>query len=577
MSRTFDRVPELDPRNRDYPIMALIEQREPRARGWSLKTQLDQGSEGACLPAGTLVRMADGSHRPIEEIRLLDEVITAEGRTGTVEQMMVRWHDDGLFAIRLRGLASVRMTAEHPVLTQRGYVPANELKIGDYAAVTRHQINQRSQVHTGQWVSRRTPSRALQVGSRRYQDRFGGVTTCEVATTIPEVLELTEPLGRLFGLYLAEGCLTEERVVWTFGRHECDTLVAETIGLVGDLLGAEARLQVRGNGTHNVVLYGKRWRELFGGLFGTGAGIKSLGALATGPESFLRGILGGWIAGDGYRRRHSAQAVTVSRRLAYDMHGVGQALGLRPTLRHSVGVATGNVRSRRDRYDLEIAEGEGQNVPEQDANATWRKVVSITEEPWLGSVYNLHVSDDNSYVADGLGVHNCVGFAWSHELAAIPKNALRFVSAPPDDYARQIYRRAQQLDPWEGESYEGTSVLAGAKAVMEQGHMAEYRWAFGLNEVLLAISYAGPVVLGLNWYGGMMDTNSVGYIHPTGSVMGGHAIVAIAVHTATQRVVLQNSWGSGWGTNGRCFLTWDELGFLLHSEDGECCVPVGRR
>lgn len=164
----------------------------------------------------------------------------------------------------------------------------------------------------------------------------------------------------------------------------------------------------------------------------------------------------------------------------------------------------------------------------------------------------------------------CVGFAWSHELAAVPRKI-----SVTDETARQVYYRAQQLDPWEGENYEGTSVLAGAKTVQEQGHMTEYRWAFTLNEVLLALAYQGPVVFGLNWYYGMMDTNTEGYIHPTGTVMGGHAIVGIAIHTATKRIVLQNSWGGNWGNKGRCYLSWDHLDQLLQ-DDGECCVPVGR-
>ena len=79
----------------------------------------------------------------------------------------------------------------------------------------------------------------------------------------------------------------------------------------------------------------------------------------------------------------------------------------------------------------------------------------------------------------------------------------------------------------------------------------------------------------LAWYRGMMDTNDAGYIHPTGEVMGGHAIIAIAVHTATKRIVLQNSWGPNWGNAGRCYLAWDDFERLL-SESGECCVPVGR-
>lgn len=165
----------------------------------------------------------------------------------------------------------------------------------------------------------------------------------------------------------------------------------------------------------------------------------------------------------------------------------------------------------------------------------------------------------------------CVGFAWAHELAAIPRKV-----AVTDEDARNIYLRAQQLDVWPGEDYEGTSVLGGAKAVLEAGHMMEYRWAFGLNEMLLALSYEGPVVLGVNWHTDMFDPDADGYIHPTGDVAGGHAIVAIAVHTASKRVVLQNSWGPYWGRSGRCYITWDELGQLL-AHQGECCVPAGRR
>lgn len=43
---------------------------------------LDQGSLGSCFPPGTLVRMSDGSERPIEDVRLLERVLTAEGGSG---------------------------------------------------------------------------------------------------------------------------------------------------------------------------------------------------------------------------------------------------------------------------------------------------------------------------------------------------------------------------------------------------------------------------------------------------------------------------------------------------------------
>jgi len=164
----------------------------------------------------------------------------------------------------------------------------------------------------------------------------------------------------------------------------------------------------------------------------------------------------------------------------------------------------------------------------------------------------------------------CVGFAWCHEAAAVP--VVRTVNTL---LAYHVYREAKTLDPWPGEGYEGTSVLAGAKAMQRRGYLQEYRWAFGLDDALTAISRHGPAVLGLNWYEGMFDTDETGRISPTGRLSGGHAILATGVNVAAQTVTLHNSWGLSWGRAGKAKISWDDLDRLLH-EDGEVCVPVVR-
>lgn len=165
----------------------------------------------------------------------------------------------------------------------------------------------------------------------------------------------------------------------------------------------------------------------------------------------------------------------------------------------------------------------------------------------------------------------CVGFSWSHELAARPK-VIRDIT---DDTARSVYRRAQQIDEWPGENYEGTSVLAGAKAVLESGHIKEYRWAFGLDDLILAVGYQGPAVIGVNWYSEMFEPDEKGYIHVGGSLMGGHAIVCHGVNIKGRYFKLHNSWGQDWGVNGECKISFDDMARLL-SEYGEACVPVVR-
>lgn len=185
----------------------------------------------------------------------------------------------------------------------------------------------------------------------------------------------------------------------------------------------------------------------------------------------------------------------------------------------------------------------------------------------------------------------CVGFSWSHELAADP------VRVKTDNAkALAIYKSAQTLDEWPGEDYSGTSVLAGAKAVqaMKSGDkalMPEYRWAFNVDDLVLAIGNHGPAVIGINWYRGMFKADAKGFIAPTGEIAGGHAILVrgvTIVWTAgadkdsvsgidrdKSYFTLRNSWGKSWGINGDCYITVNNMASLL-TAGGDACVPVRR-
>jgi hypothetical protein len=164
----------------------------------------------------------------------------------------------------------------------------------------------------------------------------------------------------------------------------------------------------------------------------------------------------------------------------------------------------------------------------------------------------------------------CVGFAWAHEVSARPLELRQETSD-----ALWFYREAQKVDEWPGENYSGTSVLAGAKVVQREGFLTEYRWAFGLQDLVLALGYKGPAVLGIPWYEGMYEPDPKGIIRPTGRVAGGHAILANGVNVKRELVRLHNSWGPDYGLGGSAFISFGDLERLLH-EDGEACIPVVR-
>jgi hypothetical protein len=173
----------------------------------------------------------------------------------------------------------------------------------------------------------------------------------------------------------------------------------------------------------------------------------------------------------------------------------------------------------------------------------------------------------------------CVGAAMTHELIARPS----VVSGVDMAFAReQVYWEAQKADPWDGGAYpgaspfyEGTSVLAGIKRLRQLGYINEYRWCFGLEDLVLAVGYKGPAILGIAWYEGMFAPWACGHIHVSGQQMGGHAILCKGVSVKNRTFTLHNSWGAAWGDGGDCRITWDEMDRLLH-ENGEAVIPLSR-
>jgi intein/homing endonuclease len=472
----------------------------------------DQGAEGACLTAGTLIEMADGSHRPIEDVRLLERVRTAEGHEGVVLQTHVRFHADGLVRMRLRGLGEFRATPEHPVLTRSGYVPVGELRLGDEVRLPGVLSGEQREIRTAEWLSER--EQRVRVSGARWAGVAGRGAVSATIAAAPERIELTPTFGRIVGLWLAEGTTTANKLVWSFGGHERDTLAAELMELLVAELRCQPRLQVRGNGSLAVVVYGKHWRMLFERMFSRGPYEKTLpGALASGPPDFLRAVFDGWMAGDGHRRRERWHGVTVSKPLAFSMYRIAQGLGMAPTLRFSPGRPNAAAATRRGRWDLEFGDGQQAVV---DEGGAWRKVTALEHEEWAGHVFNLHVDGDNSYAADGVAVHNCVGFGISRLATHLNKKLYD---------GRWLYHEAQKIDSRPGENYVGTTVRAGLDILRKRGHrvmgpdgvaarpdinegIIANRWAQNIEDVLRVLGYAG-----LDYVDIMNSWGRAGYPH----------------------------------------------------------------
>jgi hypothetical protein len=167
-----------------------------------------------------------------------------------------------------------------------------------------------------------------------------------------------------------------------------------------------------------------------------------------------------------------------------------------------------------------------------------------------------------------------VGFGWSAELAVHPVSLN--VST---QFARNVYLGAREIDRQAGYNFpEGATVLAGAKYAQAQGWISEYRWAFGIDDVIDTLVGKGPIVLGVNWYDGMYATERDGRVRINGPLMGGHCILATGYwpnHPVWGGNWIQwvNSWGPMYGIRGVGYIRDTDLARLLQ-EDGEACVAT---
>jgi hypothetical protein len=187
-------------------------------------------------------------------------------------------------------------------------------------------------------------------------------------------------------------------------------------------------------------------------------------------------------------------------------------------------------------------------------------------------------------VLDQADLGSCTGEAGTGWLGTgvmwtlLPPNLLSPTDETLDQaFAVQLYSDATKADPYDGTyppTDTGSDGLSVAKVLKARGLVSGYTHTFSLDDALSALS-TQAVMVGVNWYESMFDPDSNGLvtISPKSPVAGGHEFVVDEINVEQKVVGATNSWGTGWGVNGRFYLSFDTLGRLL-SEDGDCTVPV---
>lgn len=172
----------------------------------------------------------------------------------------------------------------------------------------------------------------------------------------------------------------------------------------------------------------------------------------------------------------------------------------------------------------------------------------------------------------------CCGFGATGAVMAEPSGRLQPATAATK-YARGWYKRAQRLDEWPGEQYDGTSVLATCLVGRERRLWSGFRWAKNPAELAAGIvdPQLGPAILGVAWAQELYETDRAGVMRARdldGDL--GHCVLAFGYLPAPEHISdplwdeleelgltaavesldepsypILNSWGPDYGRGGR--------------------------
>lgn len=352
-----------------------------------------------CLPPGSTVLLADGAPQAVEAIEEGTQVLSGTGRAQPVLACQSRDFSGALVELAVHGLPTpLRLTPDHQLPTQRGWLRADEVFPGDRVCEPR-----------------------LQWGT-------SGDTASELE-------------GWLVGFYLAEGHRTTFNFVgFTVHRDEVGRVLSQ-IDRWWRPVPPPPRGQRNwrrrkprvwpGNGqAMNISLSHPELRALIETWVAGKARDKRLLQWPT-DEAFAQGVLAGWLEGDGWsgKRVHRQNGVqwgeTVSPALAWQMLRLAGALGYRTSLKRYDRHPSANGFHRRDYtcWRVRVAQASLKRVysmsPQVEDTTIWRTVRATARVPYVGPVYDVTVDVDHTFLAEGVTVSNC-DYNWPN-LLGYPK------------------------------------------------------------------------------------------------------------------------------------------------------------
>lgn len=399
-----------------------------------------------CFLPGTMVWMADGTRKPIEEIRIGDMVLSGEGVPRRVTTLFRRPVDEEIVGIRVKGSQeTVWCTKNHSFMA----VKADEVRCHDKTAYVKCKPDGQ-----GCFCSRcgrqDDPYEFHKVEAGHLEPRdalYMPVPKLEPVSDDP-LLGNPDAL-ELLGYYAAEGSVSRNTVVFSLGAHE--EKLAERIAELSGRLFADSKIHVRPDRSELYVnCTDANLAKFVLQHCGEGSLTKRLSyeLMSAEPAVLLR-FLVAWLDGDGSQEKDNSGIFcgnTSSEFLAWQMRMLCLRLGLVAHVfrDHSqktmVSPSNGKTYEVHPRYHVKIRGKSASKLAECFASDFYRfadirrsherdgccflhkgKAIqwlnTTNKRHYAGFVHNIEIETDHSYnVGYGLHVGNCRNYFDLHPL-----------------------------------------------------------------------------------------------------------------------------------------------------------------
>lgn len=356
-----------------------------------------------CFPVGTLV-LSEKGYVPIETLKVGDLVCTHLGNWKPIEAI---GHKEAKTIKVFGGHYGIVCTENHPFYAKK-----------------------EEYIHTHRNGVKRMLSEATWVDAKdMIGHRFGAIKTIS-SLPIPTMIQtenskpplpMTEELMYIVGRWLGDGWVRDNHrngrgensnnhIIFICCNQQKEKKLSEKLHALLDGICKVAVFEER-----TVVKFRfihKGLCEWLVGNFGKYAKGKTIPGWVFGLNtSLLTALLQGYIDSDGYIHKDGNISIsTISKSLANGIRTIGEILGYQCGIYFNKTKPKteieGRTVSQNDYYTIAFRNTKIKSVI-MECNYNWYKCRKVVPTNMTETVYNITVADDHSYIVEGYAVHNC--------------------------------------------------------------------------------------------------------------------------------------------------------------------------